>query len=111
MEIPLWDIIGRRAGLPVYKLLGGYQDGVPAYCATGEVRSVEARVEDARRAMGEGFRAIKSRFHHDDPRDDLGVVRALRDEVGEKLEIIVDANQAGVEPGLSGHRTWGSQTA
>jgi D-galactarolactone cycloisomerase len=111
MEIPLWDIIGKRAGLPVYKLWGGYQNGVPAYCATGEVRSVEARVEDARRAMGEGFRAIKLRFHHEDPRDDLGVVRALRADVGEKLEIIVDANQAGVEPGLAGHRTWGYQMA
>jgi L-alanine-DL-glutamate epimerase-like enolase superfamily enzyme len=111
MEIPLWDIIGKRAGLPVYKLWGGYQSAVPAYCATGEVRSAERRAEDAQRVLGEGFRAIKLRFHHDDPRDDLGAVRAIRDAVGDSLEIIVDANQAGVEPGLAGHRTWGYPTA
>jgi L-alanine-DL-glutamate epimerase-like enolase superfamily enzyme len=111
MEIPLWDIIGKRAGLPVYKLWGGYQAAVPAYCATGEVRPVEARVEDAQRMVSEGFRATKLRFHHDDPRDDLAVVRAIRNAVGDKLQIIVDANQAGVEPGLTGHRTWGYHMA
>jgi len=107
MEIPLWDIIGKRAGLPVYRMWGGYQPAVPAYCATGEVRSPEQRVEDAWRIAGEGFRALKLRFHSDDPRDDLAVVRAIRAALGERLEIIVDANQAGVEPGLPGHRTWG----
>jgi L-alanine-DL-glutamate epimerase-like enolase superfamily enzyme len=111
MEIPLWDIVGKRAGLPVYQLWGGYQDAVPAYCATGEVRTPEQRVEDAWRMIEQGFRAVKLRFHHDDPRDDLAVVRAVRDAVGERLQIIVDANQAGVEPGTTGHRTWGYATA
>jgi len=111
MEIPLWDIIGKRSGLPVYKLWGGYQAAVPSYCATGEVRSREQRVEDAWRIVADGFHAVKLRFHHDDPRDDLAVIRAIRNTVGDRLEIIVDANQAGVEPGLTGHRTWGYQTA
>jgi L-alanine-DL-glutamate epimerase-like enolase superfamily enzyme len=111
MEIPLWDIIGKRAGLPVYKLWGGYQAAVPAYCATGEVRSPAQRVEDAWRIIGEGFHAVKLRFHHDDPRDDLAVVRAVRAAVGTRLDLIVDANQAGVEPGLPGHRTWGYHLA
>ncbi len=111
MEIPLWDIVGKRAGLPVYQLWGGYQRAVPAYCATGEVRPAAQRVEDARRIQAEGFRALKLRFHHDDPRDDLAVVRAIRDAVGDGLEIIVDANQAGVEPGHGAHRTWGYHTA
>jgi L-alanine-DL-glutamate epimerase-like enolase superfamily enzyme len=111
MEIPLWDIVGKRAGLPVYKLWGGYQSAVPAYCATGEVRSPQQRVADAERMVDEGFRAVKLRFHHDDPSDDIEVVRAVRAAVGDRLEIIVDANQAGVEPGLGGHRTWSYQTA
>ena len=33
MEIPLWDIIGKLAGLPVYKLWGGHSDRVLAYCS------------------------------------------------------------------------------
>jgi len=111
MELPLWDIVGKRAGLPVYQLWGGYQDAVPAYCSTGEVRPADARADDARRMLEEGFRAIKLRFHHDDPRDDLAVVHAVRAAVGDRLAIMVDANQAGVEPGVSGHRTWGYRTA
>src|SRR5439155_1251727 len=49
MEIPLWDIIGKRAGLPVYQLWGGYSSRVKVYCATAEVRSPEERVDDVRR--------------------------------------------------------------
>src|SRR5437870_7270747 len=84
MEIPLWDIIGKRSGLPVYKLWGGYQAAVPSYCATGEVRSREQRVEDAWRIVADGFHAVKLRFHNDDPRDDLAVIRAIRNTVGDR---------------------------
>src|SRR5205807_6932823 len=70
MEIPLWDIIGKLAGLPVYKLWGGYSDRVLAYCATAEVRSPEQRVRDLEAIADEGFRAVKLRFHRADPRDD-----------------------------------------
>jgi L-alanine-DL-glutamate epimerase-like enolase superfamily enzyme len=107
MEIPLWDIVGKRAGLPVYQLWGGYSSRVRVYCATAEVRSPEERVEDVRRLVEDGFQAVKLRFHRPDPRDDLGVVAAVRDAVGDRIEIMVDGNQAGVEPGHGGHDTWG----
>jgi L-alanine-DL-glutamate epimerase-like enolase superfamily enzyme len=111
MEIPLWDLIGKVAGLPVYELWGGYSDRVLAYCATAEVRAPEERARDAERMVSAGYRAVKLRFHHDDPRDDLPVVEAIRAAVGDTLDIIVDANQAGVEPGLEGHATWGLRRA
>lgn len=111
IEIALWDIAGKVAGLPVSKLWGANADSVPAYCATGEVRSAERRVEDCRRILDEGFKAVKLRFHSDDPRDDVKVVEAIRRELGDRLAILVDANQAGVLPGLGGHRQWDFQTA
>jgi D-galactarolactone cycloisomerase len=111
MEIPLWDIIGKRAGLPVYRLWGGYASRVKVYCATAEVRSPEERVEDVQRLVDEGFLAVKLRFHRPDPRDDLAVVAAVRDAVGDRVEIMVDGNQAGVEPGHGGHETWGFKLA
>jgi L-alanine-DL-glutamate epimerase-like enolase superfamily enzyme len=109
MEVPLWDIVGKRANLPVCQLWGAASDRVPAYCATAEIRSPEERVRDAERIAAEGYRAIKLRFHSDDPRDDLKVVEAIRAKLGERLDIMVDANQAGVEPGHGGHRLWGFQ--
>jgi D-galactarolactone cycloisomerase len=107
MEIALWDILGKKAELPVYKLWGGAQDRVPAYCATAELRTPEQRVQDVHRLLTEGYRAVKLRFHHDDVRDDLKVVEAIRKAVGNRIEIMIDANQAGIEPGLSAHRIWG----
>jgi D-galactarolactone cycloisomerase len=109
MEIALWDIVGKQAGLPVYKLWGGAQDRLRAYCATAELRSPDVRVEDVQRMMAEGFRAVKLRFHHDDVRDDLKIVEAVRKAAGNRIEIMIDANQAGIEPGLSAHRIWGFQ--
>lgn len=109
MEIALWDIVGKAAGLPVYKLWGGAQDRVRAYCATAELRSPEKRVEDVQRILSEGYRGVKLRFHHDDVRDDLKVIEAIRKAVGGRIEIMIDANQAGIEPGLSAHRIWGFQ--
>ena len=111
MEMTLWDIVGKLAGLPVSRLWGGYSDRVVAYCATAEVRSPEQRVEDVERMLTEGYRAVKFRFHLADPREDLKVVAAVRAAVGDRIEIMVDANQAGVEPGHGGHHTWGFPTA
>jgi L-alanine-DL-glutamate epimerase-like enolase superfamily enzyme len=111
MEVALWDIVGKQAGLPVYLLWGGAQDRVRAYCATAELRSPEQRVEDVHRVISEGYRGVKLRFHHDDVRDDLKVVEAIRKAVGDRIEIMIDANQAGIEPGLSAHRIWGFQRA
>src|SRR5947207_2622396 len=54
MEMPLWDIVGKVAQLPVAKLWGGYQDRVVAYCATAEVRGPKERVEDVQRMLAEG---------------------------------------------------------
>ena len=110
MEIPLWDIIGKLAGLPVYKLWGGYSDRVLAYCATGELRSPERRVTDVEALVAEGFRAVKLRFHRPDPREDMAVLEAVRAAV-DRIEIMVDANQAGVLPGLGGHEQWSFQRA
>ena len=38
VELALWDILGKVAGLPVYKLLGNVRDTVPAYASTGQNR-------------------------------------------------------------------------
>jgi D-galactarolactone cycloisomerase len=111
IEIALWDIAGKVAGLPVSKMWGASTDRVPAYCATGEVRPSERRVEDCHRIVDEGFKAVKIRFHSDDPRDDIRVVEAVKREFGEHLAVLVDANMAGPAPGWGGHTQWTFRTA
>jgi len=111
MEIPLWDLLGKAAGLPVCNLWGAAPRDVRAYCSTGELRSPETRAEDVRALHEAGFTAVKLRFHHADPRDDVAVVEAVRASVGDAVELMVDANQASADPGLGGHCTWDFRTA
>ena len=94
VEIALWDVLGKAAGLPLYKLLGNVRDAVPAYASTGQNRTPAQRADDARRLRDEGFRAIKLRVHNDALADDLAQVAAVRDAVGDAMAIMVDANQA-----------------
>jgi D-galactarolactone cycloisomerase len=111
MEIPLWDLLGKAAGLPVCSLWGAAPRAVRAYCSTGELRSPEARAEDVQALVAAGFTAVKLRFHNDDTRDDVAVVEAVRAAVGDAVDLMVDANQASADPGSGGHHTWDFRTA
>ena len=99
VEVACWDLAGRAAGMPLWRMLGGRQDRLLAYASTGE--QVDA-AERARRAVSlrdAGLRALKIRFHDPDWRDDLRVVEAVRAAVGDDMEIMVDANQGWRMPG------------
>jgi L-alanine-DL-glutamate epimerase-like enolase superfamily enzyme len=94
VEIALWDIIGKVAGQPVYKLWGGHKDRVPGYASCIEVRSGEQRAEDAAARRAEGWRATKLRLHDWTIKEDIAQVEAVRRAMGDDFVILVDANQA-----------------
>ncbi len=99
IEVALWDIAGKAAGLPLYKLLGGSRDRLPAYASTGELRDKERRVEDVLKLRDEGFGAVKLRFHSPNAKDDLPILEAVRKAVGDTMTIMVDANHGWRYPG------------
>lgn len=93
LEVALWDIVGKVAGLPVATLFGGAVDGIPAYASCGSLLGPAARAESALRLREEGFRALKIRV---DPRrldEGLAAVAATRAAVGDTMAIMVDLNQ------------------
>jgi L-alanine-DL-glutamate epimerase-like enolase superfamily enzyme len=94
VEIALWDIMGKVAGLPIYQLLGNGHDSLPVYASTGQNRTPTQRADDVRRLRDEGFRAVKLRVHNETLADDLAQVAAVRNAVGDEMAIMVDANQA-----------------
>ena len=94
IELALWDLIGKAAGLPVSRLWGRYTDRIRGYASTVEIRPPKQRAEDALRLLEKGYRAIKLRLHSWTIAEDVAQVQAVREAVGDRMEIMVDANQA-----------------
>jgi L-alanine-DL-glutamate epimerase-like enolase superfamily enzyme len=93
LEIALWDIIGKAAGLPLYKLLGAHKDRIAVYAATSRLLPAQELADKVLALMELGFQAVKLRLHRPDPRDDLAAVKAVRAAAGDDLLILVDCNQ------------------
>jgi len=95
IDIALWDLKARRAGLPLAKLLGAHRDSVACYNTSGGFlsMSIEQVVANARASLRQGIGGIKIKVGHPDPRVDLERVERVRGEVGDRFPLMVDANQ------------------
>lgn len=93
LDIALHDLKGRALGVPVYELLGGrYREWIPVGHSLG-LMEVEAAAEEAAEVVREGIRHIKVKGGPD-PARDIRAVEAVRQAVGDSVEIRLDANQA-----------------
>jgi D-galactarolactone cycloisomerase len=90
IDTALWDLAARRAGEPLWRLLGGKRDRIPAY-ASGI--NPDRAVDQAMAAKAAGFRAFKLKIGFGAERD-LANLQALRASLGPETPIAVDANQA-----------------
>ncbi len=93
LDLALWDLIGKLAGQPCWKLLGASSNRVRAYASSGVLRDAGAVAEAAERYLAEGFPALKIRFRRDDWRADVRGLEAVRARVGDRLDLMVDCNQ------------------
>ena len=94
LEIALWDLIGKAANQPLYKIWGAAKDRVPAYASMIQLSTPEERVCMAVQLKTQGWKAIKPRAHYQTLKEDVQLVEAVRKAVGDDMEIMVDANQA-----------------
>jgi L-alanine-DL-glutamate epimerase-like enolase superfamily enzyme len=94
VDIALWDLIGKACNQPLYKLWGGAREKVPAYASMIQLSTPEERARLASDLLSQGWKAIKLRLHHPSLREDVRTVEAVRKAVGDKMEIMTDANQA-----------------
>jgi len=90
VDLALWDLVARRAGQPLWRVLGGTSDDVPVYASGLNPDAPEAVVA---RKRAEGYRAFKLKVGFDAARD-LRNLRAVRDAAGPGEPVMVDANQA-----------------
>jgi L-alanine-DL-glutamate epimerase-like enolase superfamily enzyme len=94
IDIALWDILGKDAGVPVCRLLGGqYRDRLWCYASSLRMRDIAIVVDEATRYVEQGFTAMKLKVGRDLGRTFESLVE-VRKAVGDRIHLSVDANCA-----------------
>jgi L-alanine-DL-glutamate epimerase-like enolase superfamily enzyme len=95
IDIALYDLKAKRAGLPLAKLLGSYRESVQTYNTSGgflnaSLDEVKAR---ATQSIDDGIGGIKIKVGLPDSKEDLRRVAGIREHIGWDVPLMVDANQ------------------
>jgi L-talarate/galactarate dehydratase len=94
IDVALWDLKAKRAGLPLAKLLGAHRDSVRCYNTSGGFlhEPIEQVLDNATRTLESGVGGIKIKVGQPDRAEDLRRLRAVREHIGD-APLMVDANQ------------------
>ena len=94
VDIALWDLKAKRAGLPLYKFLGAAREKTPIYDTDGGWlnHSQEELVRESATRVEEGFRGIKIKVGKESRAEDVARLKAVRKAIGDEVKLMVDAN-------------------
>jgi L-alanine-DL-glutamate epimerase-like enolase superfamily enzyme len=95
-DVALYDLLAKRAGLPLYALLGGTQREIHTDNSVG-IADPETMAQQALDIKGSGFHAVKVKLGTNRI-DDVSRIRAIREAVGDDMLIRIDANQGWDRP-------------
>jgi L-alanine-DL-glutamate epimerase-like enolase superfamily enzyme len=98
IDMALWDIKGKAAGLPLWKLLGGARETVPTYASGALMRGLplDRAAAAARRLVETGFREVKMQLAlpgETSPEREIERTRVIRETVGPDIKLMADVNQ------------------
>ena len=89
IDVALWDICAKAAGLPLYQYIGAYRKSLPVYASGNFHSTVQAYVDEALHYQAKGIKGYKA--HPSGPvAFDMEVHQALRDAVGEAFVLMSD---------------------
>ena len=92
----LYDILGKVAGLPLFRLLGGDKNSFETDITTG-IDTTEAVVRETTKHAGWGYKTLKVKVGTD-PDADFARLQAVRDAIGYDVRVRIDANQGWTVP-------------
>lgn len=92
VDVAIWDIIGKAHGLPTYKALHGFgRKTLPAYGSSVFNDTPEKMAEKTQEFVSKGYPAVKIKLGMG-LREDLAAIKAIREAVGEEIDLMVDVN-------------------
>jgi len=91
IDVALWDIAGKVAGLPIHQLIGGFREKAPAYASSPGWAEVEQYVEEAQAVKAHGYAAYKVHPPRLGWQRDVEVARAVRKAVGDDYRLMFDS--------------------
>ncbi len=92
-DMALWDLKAKRAGLPLWNLLGGFDPKVPCYAGGIDLDlPLEKLLRQTDDNLAKGFRAIKMKVGRKRLAEDVERVKAMREHLGDGFPLMVDAN-------------------
>lgn len=100
IEMALWDIKGKALGASVYNLLGGFRRKSIPVCHAISYGGMDDMVQQASELIDQGYKTLKIYCGRDTPEADLERIRAVRNAVGDNINLYVEVNQR-----------WGFKTA
>jgi L-alanine-DL-glutamate epimerase-like enolase superfamily enzyme len=105
-EIAVWDLIGKMAGQPLYKLWGGGRDRVIPYASMLRLSTPQERGQLAAKLKADGWKAIKIRSSFATLKEDVQVVEEIRKACGDDFVIMSDGNKATLNLSSTQGITW-----
>jgi L-alanine-DL-glutamate epimerase-like enolase superfamily enzyme len=97
VDIAAWDIVGKAAGLPLYRLFGGFRSEVPAYVTCGYYREGKDNAElrdEVQKLVAQGHTGFKAKAGGIALKDDIERLAVMRDVIGAGRDFMVDPNRA-----------------
>ena len=96
VDIACWDVIGKVAGLPLYRLFGGYRDEVPCYVTCAYYRDGKTLSElrdEIQMLKGQGHTGFKAKAGGVPLGEDLERLTLVREIIGDDRDLMVDVNR------------------
>jgi D-galactarolactone cycloisomerase len=96
VDIACWDLVGKAAGLPLYRLFGGYRNEVPCYVTCAYYRDGKTLSElrdEIEMLKGQGHRGFKAKAGGLPLGEDMRRLELVREVIGSERDLMVDVNR------------------
>ena len=97
VDLACWDIVGKSAGMPLYRLFGGYRNQVPCYVTCAYYRDGKDNVElrdEIEMLVAQGHQGFKGKVGGLSLAEDMARMEIVRDVIGPDRDLMIDVNRA-----------------